>query len=217
MSRIKLKKFTEITYRTNIIEPSKANFKSVKDNWNTHFGNSNPIVLELACGNGEYTNGLAIINPNKNYIGVDIKGDRIWQASTDSQKNYLTNTAFLRVQIDHLQDFFGPNEVSEIWIIHPDPFVAGSDERRRLTSYKFLEVYRKFIKRDCPIHLKTDNKNLFDYTLEVLANQNIKPEIACTDLYNSHYVEDHCNIVTRFEKKALDKQSKIYYIKWCMS
>lgn len=217
MSRSKLRKFQEIRSRKNVVEIVYPNKPSDSIDWQVHFGNNNPIVLELACGNGEYTNGLAELNPNKNYIGIDIKGERIWRASTDSITNGLTNTAFFRCQIDHLAEYFKPGSVSEIWIIHPDPFLRESDTKKRLTSSKFLNVYRQICKPSAIVHLKTDSKELFDSTLKVLYSENRAPLAATNDLYASHLFRDHHGITTRFEQKALDNGSKIYYIKFLLN
>ncbi|MBC7472269.1 MAG: tRNA (guanosine(46)-N7)-methyltransferase TrmB [candidate division SR1 bacterium] len=216
MSRSKLKKFQEITTRKNVIEVVYPNKQNISIDWQAHFGNKNPIILELACGNGEYTNGLAALNLDKNYIGIDIKGERIWQASTDSITNNLTNAAFFRCQIDHLADYFEPNSVSEIWIIHPDPFLRESDTKKRLTSRKFLNIYRQFCRPNSIVYLKTDSQELFDFTLKILISENITPIVAVNDLYKSHFLTDHHLIITRFERKALNNGGKIYYIKFSL-
>jgi tRNA (guanine-N7-)-methyltransferase len=216
MSRSKIRKFKEIQFRKNIIETSYPSKQNTDIGWLDHFGNSNPIVLELACGNGEYTNGLAALNIDRNYIGVDIKGERIWQGSTISLEKNLINTAFLRCQIDHLAEYFDPRSIDEIWIIHPDPHLKDSDKRKRLTSSKFLDVYRQVAKPRTAVHLKTDSKELFDFTLETLKNEKMEIQITCHDLYNSEYLDDHHNIVTRFETKALSKNNQIYYIRFLL-
>ena len=132
MARSKLKKFQEIEIRKNVIETSYPSNKNTDIDWQKHFGNNNPLILELACGNGEYTNGLAVLNPDKNYIGIDIKGERIWRASSYSLDKNITNTAFLRCQIDHLTKYFEPNSIDEIWIVHPDPFSKESNTKKTL-------------------------------------------------------------------------------------
>jgi tRNA (guanine-N7-)-methyltransferase len=216
MPRSKLKKFKEIKSRKNVIETDYPGKLNTDIDWSSHFGNDFPIILELACGNGEYTNGLASLNPNKNYIGLDVKGERIWQGSTDSINKNLTNTAFLRCQIDHLTEYFKPVAVDEIWIIHPDPFLKASNARKRLTSSKFLEIYRKISKPNTIVHLKTDSYPLYISTLETLSTENIIPEISIENLYKSDYLYDHHNITTRFEQKALDQGGQIYYIKFTL-
>jgi tRNA (guanine-N7-)-methyltransferase len=216
MARTKLKKFVEIESRASVIEPSKSNYKTIKGNWHQHFGNDNPIIVELACGFGEYTNGLAELHPENNYIGVDVKGDRIWMASTISIEKNLSNTLFLRCEIDHLLEFFALGEISELWIVHPDPFLRDGDKNKRLTSPKFLKIYRQLLKKGSNIHLKTDNKVLFDYTVDILKQENITPHIITENLHKSLYLEQHHGILTRFEQKALDKQGLIYYLKLSM-
>jgi tRNA (guanine-N7-)-methyltransferase len=217
MPRTKLRKFQEIETRKNVIETSYPSSQNIDIDWPAHFGNDNPIILELACGNGEYTNGLAALYKDKNYIGVDIKGERIWQASTDSFELGLKNTAFLRCQIDHLTAYFRANQISEIWIIHPDPFLKESNSRKRLTSAKFLNIYRKICKLGTIIHLKTDSQPLFESTIEVLNAQNITPISVTKDLYNSDLLKENHNIVTKFEQKALNQNGFIYYMKFHLS
>jgi tRNA (guanine-N7-)-methyltransferase len=217
MPRKKLQKFDEIELRKNVLEPSKANYKTIKSHWSEHFANSNPIVLELACGAGEYTNGLAEIFPDKNFIGVDIKGDRIWQGSTTSIEKNLQNNAFLRCQVDHLLEFFGPNEVSEIWIVHPDPFLRDGDTHKRLTAPKFLDIYKQIMKPSGLLHLKTDNRQLYEYTLQTLASLNINIMHHTDDLHQSPYLSLHHGIQTYFEKKALAKNQAICYITFTLT
>lgn len=218
MARKKLKRFEENQSMTNIIEESKEIFTKIKGNWSTFFENDNPIVLELACGNGEYTLGLAKKFPNKNFIGVDLKGDRIWNGGNYAQKNGLTNVAFLRGQILHLDRFFAENEVSEIWIVFPDPRPRDRDIRRRLTSPRFLNIYREICKKGALVRLKTDNTQFFDYTLELLATdehvntiQNLKHT---KDLYQSEMFEEHFGITTRYEKIWTERGEKIKYLRF---
>jgi tRNA (guanine-N7-)-methyltransferase len=131
----------------NVIEPGKEIFENIKGKWCDLFGNDHDIVLELACGRGEYSTGLGAFYKDRNFIGVDIKGNRIWVGSKKARLEGLDNVAFLRTQIDHLEKFFDPGEISEIWIIFPDPRPKSSDEHRRLTSPKYLEIYHKLMKQ----------------------------------------------------------------------
>ena len=184
MARSKLKKFREIEIMSNIIEPSKAIYTAIKGNWHTYFGNKNPIILELGCGYGEYTNNLAQIYPNKNFIGVDIKGERIWQGATDSNNLRLTNTAFLRVEIQQLADFFGESEASEIWLTFCDP--QPNNPKKRLTHKFFRDLYSYILPKNGLIHLKTDSDILFDYTIDAVQNDNLCQNLIHTkDLYSS--------------------------------
>ncbi|MDZ7604129.1 MAG: tRNA (guanosine(46)-N7)-methyltransferase TrmB [Cyclobacteriaceae bacterium] len=156
--RKKLQRFGEVVESQNVIQSGKELFETIRGNWRSHqFKNDNDIILELACGRGEYSTGLGAIYRDKNFVGVDIKGIRIWVGSTKARLEGLDNVAFLRAQIDHLERFFEPREISGIWIVFPDPRPKGSDEHRRLTSPKYLEIYKKLIAPGGMIHLKTDN------------------------------------------------------------
>lgn len=134
MGRAKLKRFAVVAENRNVIEPGKDLFTAIRGNWHEYFGNQNEIVLELGCGRGEYSIGLAAINPDKNYVGIDLKGARLWKGSVVAVENHLNNVAFLRTQIQNIDSFFADGEVSEIWITFPDPRPKDSDEKRRLTS-----------------------------------------------------------------------------------
>lgn len=189
------------------------NFENVYDGLNFNkakiFKNSNPKILELACGRGEYTNGLAGLFPDQNFVGIDIKGERIWQAARKSKELNLTNTAFIRGSIDLIQNYFEPGSLSSIWIIHPDP--QPKRERQRLTHPKYLAKYNKLMKHKSLIHLKTDDQDLYKYTLETFP-KHFEIIKKTNDLYNSDYLEDHHNIQTNFEQKAISKNKTITYI-----
>jgi tRNA (guanine-N7-)-methyltransferase len=215
MARTKLIKFNEIKKSNIVIEHSKDNFTQTKGNWSKLFKNNNPIVLELGCGNGEYTNGLSIMNPHKNYIGVDIKGDRIGTALRFATANNLGNVAYLRTQIQFLEMFFEENEVSEIWITFPDP--QPNNSKKRLTSARFLEIYSKIIINNGLVNIKTDDISLFNYSLELLQKTRFDTftvnEIMCTkDLYNSEYLLLQQGIQTRFELIYLAKNKTIKFL-----
>ena len=185
----------------------------IKGKWNSvHFQNANPIVLELACGKGDYTLGMARLFPDKNFIGADIKGHRIWSACRIADLENLQNVAFIRDQIDHLTEYFEPGEVSEIWITFPDPFLRKSDTRRRLTSKKFLEIYKQFLKKGALIHLKTDSLPLYEFTKEVL--QEIPSEILkdYPDVYGMQKNEELYGIQTYYERMHLKEQRIIQYL-----
>jgi len=199
--RKKRSKFADNEHRQNIIQPGKPLFESIKGQWRgAYFQNENPIVLELACGRGEYTVGLAPIYPEKNFIGVDVKGDRIWKGSSIAEQNGYTNVAFLRTHILELDSFFDQAEVNEVWIVFPDPRPRDKDEKRRLTHPRFLDMYKRIIVTGGAIHLKTDNTGLFQYTLEVLNSRNDVELLEHTfDLYHSPLLERHHGIRTRYE------------------
>lgn len=213
MARRKQFKFEQNQRADNVLELGKAIFENIKGKWHDFFQNSNPIVLELACGRGEYSTGLAQIYPNKNFIGVDIKGDRIWTGSAIAQQKKLTNVAFLRTLIHDLCHFFEENEVAEIWVVHPDPRPKDKDERRRLTFPRFLEIYRKILQPDGIFRLKTDNTAFYNYSLEVLKNYKVKNLEYTDDLYNSVLYAEHHGIVTRFEEKFRGQGHRIKYLK----
>ena len=168
----------------------------------------------MACGRGEYTVGLAQVYPDKNFIGIDIKGDRIWKGSGEALEKGLDNVAFLRTKIHDLEDFFDENEIAEIWIVHPDPRPKKGDDKRRLTHPRFLDIYKKIVKPDGLIRLKTDNTGLFEYSLEILENQPIKNFEHTFDLYNSAFLDEHHGITTRYEAKFTEEGHSIKYLKF---
>lgn len=219
MSRGKLLKFQDNERRTNIIEPGKISFENIKGQWRKNqFCNENPIVLELACGQGEYTIGFGRSFPGKNFVGVDIKGARIWTGSKIAEEDGLNNVAFLRVHIHNIEELFDIDEVDEIWIIHPDPRPKESDEHRRLTHPRFLDIYRRILKCGSLVHFKTDNTGLFDYSLETIKNYNHANDIEYTfDLYASKYEDSHLGIETRYEKISLEVGEKIKYLRFRMN
>ncbi len=213
--RKKLIRFQEIQSRDNIVSGQDVDPEAFKGKWKSvFFNNTNPIVLELGCGRGEYTVGLAKAFPEKNFIGIDIKGDRIWFGSTTAMEDNLHNVGFLRLQIQHLEDFFEEGEISEIWITFPDPRPKVRDAKRRLTSPRFLKLYRKILAPDGIIHLKTDNTPLYEYTLEILNDFSAKVLAHTDNLYKSDLVNEHLGIKTRFEKSYSEKGFNIKYLKF---
>lgn len=177
------------------------------------FKNQNPIVLELGCGRGEYTVGLAENNPNKNFIGVDIKGNRIWTGAKHALDHHLNHVAFLRTRIDFIEHGFAAGEISEIWITFPDPQPNKPRERKRLTNKLFLDRYKKILKPGGLVHLKTDNTGFYEYTLEVIQENNLKLLLATNDLYNNCPADrqELINIKTYYEKLFTAKGEKIKY------
>lgn len=216
MSRKKLVRFAQNEANPNVIQAGKPLFETIKGNWHeVQFQNQNPIVVELACGRGEFTVGLGREYPEQNFIGVDIKGSRIWKGSSTATAEGLANVAFLRTQIQNLDHFFAEGEISELWITFPDPFPRDGDEKRRLTSPKFLDMYKPMIKENGLAHFKTDNTVLFDYTLELVKSREDIEILAFThDFYQSEMREDHHGIKTRYEKMFSDKGEKIKYLKF---
>jgi tRNA (guanine-N7-)-methyltransferase len=217
MSRQKKTRFKEIAERYNVIERQTERFEKLRGNWKIdHFKNNNPINLELACGRGEYTVGLAKHFPDENFIGIDIKGERLWKGSTESLNHNLENTAFLRTFALDLEQSFESNEIKDIWIIHPDPRPRDRDEKRRLTHDRFLDIYKKIQENDGTVYFKTDNTDLFQWTLdEVLSKRDdIKNLVYTFDLKNSELLEEHYGITTKYEKKFEAEGEKIKYMKF---
>lgn len=205
----------------NVFEPSLEEIMRqpfhLKSKWNSsYFGNSNPITLELGCGRGEYTTGLAVQNPARNYIGIDIKGARMWQGARYALDNKLTNVAFIRTRIEFISSFFGPSEVDEIWLTFPDPQEKKRRAKKRLTGASFLNAYRTFVKSGGIIHLKTDHPLLYHYTLKLLEHNNQQPEVCTTDLYDSPHAGEAGFIQTYYEKMFLQEGKKVLYLRFAL-
>jgi tRNA (guanine-N7-)-methyltransferase len=210
----KLQKFADNRKSENVIEPGKPIYETIKGNWNKYFGNDHDIIVELACGRGEYTIGLAGKNPDQNFVGIDLKGERIWKGSNMATSNKLTNVAFLRTHITNLEDLFEKNEISEIWLTFPDPRPKERDEKHRLTNSHYLTKYRSILKPEGWFKFKTDNTDLFDYSLKALRDFNVQ-KLACTyDLYTSDLMSDHFNIRTKYEEIWTKKGESIKYLKF---
>ena len=236
MGHGKLKKFAENETFRCLLQPDasavlakelgskelKLNDHPIKGNWGEQmFGNINPIVLELGCGKGDYTIALALRNPNVNYIGVDIKGARLWKGAKYATENALPNVAFLRTRIEFIDAFFGPEEVSEIWLTFSDPQLRGS-ENARLSSPLFLERYRKFLKPNGIIHLKTDSRYLYEYTQAVCRVNHLPVLLSSTDVYKTVIpseasvspvnTKDIVEVQTFYEKMFLEMGLPITYM-----
>lgn len=212
----KLERFKIIEERTNVVEPSKPHYLHMKGKWNqSYFKNDNPIIVELACGRGEYTIGLAERFPGRNFIGVDIKGERIWKGSTQAVEKGLENVAFLRTQILLIENFFDENEISEIWLTFPDPRPRKRDIKRRLTSPRFIEMFKKLLKPGGYLRLKTDNTGLYNYTLEEVANRMDISDLKFTDDVYQSSLRDECfDIKTRYEMEFAAKGENIKYLRF---
>ena len=200
----------------NVIEPSKPSYETIRGKWRPeYFKNSHPITLELACGRGEYTIGLAQLFAARNFVGVDIKGERIWKGSTVALQEQLVNAAFLRTHILMLENFFEPEEVNEIWLTFPDPRPRKRDIKRRLTSPRYMEIYKRLLQRDGFVRLKTDNTQLFEYTREQVSERNDIADLAFTaDVYNSDLKKECFDIKTRYEQEFTKKGEKVKYLRF---
>lgn len=214
--RKKQERFDDNRLNRNVIQAGKEIFETIKGKWNSDFfENDHNIILELACGRGEYSTGLGAVYRDKNFIGVDIKGNRIWIGSKKARLEGLDNVAFLRTQIDHLEKFFEPGEINEIWIVFPDPRPKNSDEHRRLTSPKYLDIYKKLMIPGGVIHFKTDNTLLFDYTLQLLESRDDIQDLRYTwELYASEFAKDHHGIKTKYEYQFAEQGEIIKYLKF---
>lgn len=217
-SKNKLKKFIENESFSNVIQPKREKLLSekfnLKGNWNKlYFKNNNPIVIELGCGKGEYTVNLAKLNPNKNYVGIDVKGARFWRGAKTSLEQKLDNVIFIRTQIELIDFIFDDQEVSEIWLTFPDPQIKYQRRKHRLTNPAFLKLYKKIINNEGLIHLKTDSEFLHGYTLGILEGLDIKPLFSNHDIYkNNNAPSDVINIKTHYEKLFLETKKSISYL-----
>ncbi|HMJ68354.1 MAG TPA: tRNA (guanosine(46)-N7)-methyltransferase TrmB [Cyclobacteriaceae bacterium] len=212
----KLHRFDVIASRDNVLQRGKDMFDRIKGHWNDlYFQNDKPITIELACGRGEYSVGLACRFPERNFIGIDMKGDRLWKGSTLAVEQSLTNVGFLRTQILDIESFFKDGEVDEIWLTFPDPRPRKRDVKRRLTSPRFMDMYKKVLKPGQYFRLKTDNTPLFEYTLAQLGMRNDLEDFRYTDdLYSSDLREECFDIKTRYEEMFTEQGEKIKYLRF---
>ena len=217
MSRQKRRRFADNKIRSNVLEPDKPLYEEIKGKWRSqYFQNEHPITLELGCGKGEYTIGLAKYFPERNFVGIDIKGDRIWVGSGLAIDEGLSNVAFLRTQLQFLPKFFTADEVDEIWLTFPDPRPKDRDEKRRLTFPAYMELYKGVLRSEGWFRFKTDNTFLFDYTLEQIQQGRIRVKnLAFThDLYQSEMITEHYGIQTKYEKMFSSRGESIKYMKF---
>ena len=217
-SKNKLKRFNENETFTNVIQPSREevldNF-SFKGKWHSFFKNTHPIVIELGCGKGEYTIDLAKKNPNKNFIGIDIKGARFWRGAKTALEDNLGNVAFVRTQIELVDFIFDKGEVDEIWITFPDPQIKYKRTKHRMTNHAFLKKYDHILKKDGVINLKTDSEFMHGYTLGLLHGEGHEIVHANHDVYKDYYSPNEVTgTQTFYEKKYLEKGKAITYIKF---
>ncbi len=219
-SKNKLKRFKENDSFKNVVQPTReevfSNSLKLKGNWKTNFfKNENPIVLELGCGKGEYSVNLAKKYPNKNFLGIDIKGARFWRGAKTALEQNLENVGFLRTQIELIDHLFDENEVDEIWITFPDPQIKYTRTKHRLTNKEFLKKYKTILKPDGFVNLKTDSEFMHGYTLGLLHGLDESVEYAHHDVYgNDHSPEEVTSIQTYYESQYLEVNKKITYVKF---
>jgi len=222
MGKNKLQKFSEMEsfphvfqYTFSALQGRRETFE-LKGRWSEFFSNDNPVVLELGCGKGEYTVALAELFPEKNFIGVDIKGARMWTGAKESFLKGLKNVAFIRTNIEIIPAFFGKDEVAEIWLTFPDPQMKKVN--KRLTSTRFMQLYQKFVKPEGIIHLKTDSNFMFTYTSEMIKANGYKSLFENSDLYHSGFSDDKIlSIKTFYEQQWLERGLSIKYTKFLLT
>ncbi len=218
-SKNKLKRFRENDTFKNVIQPTREQLTSgefhLKGTWNSYFKNSNPIVVELGCGKGEYSVGLAKRFPEKNFIGIDIKGARFWRGAKTAIEENIENVAFIRMQIELIEHAFASGEIDEIWITFPDPQIKYKRTKHRMTNSQFLERYKNVLKPDGVLHLKTDSEFMHGYTLGLLQGAGHTIQYANHDVYkNEGSPEEVTAIQTFYESQYLEQNKAITYIRF---
>ena len=212
MAQKKLLRFSQIKEFDNVYEKPT----DMQGKWLQHFNNGNPVILELACGRGEYTIGLASLCPNQNFIGVDIKGNRMYIGAKKALDSKLTNAAFLRTQIEALSYCFNTAEVDEIWITFPDPQLRISKAKKRLTHPRFLRQYKQILKQGGAVHLKTDSPHLYRFTKKVIAMYGLNLLIDSDDVYAAKDIAPALQIKTHYESLDIAGSKKIHYLKFSL-
>lgn len=210
MAQKKLLRFAQIKTFENVYEHPE----NMRGHWQVHFKNNQPIILELACGRGEYTVNLAKLHANKNFIGIDIKGNRMYIGAKRALEENITNAAFLRTQIEKLPDFFVKDEIDEIWITFPDPHLRLSKAKKRLTHPRFLRLYQQVLKDKGFVHLKTDSPDLYLFTKKTAAMLNINMIADLDDAYSSKTIAEELKIKTHYESLDIAGSKKIHYLKF---
>lgn len=208
MGHKKLIRFAELTTFSNVLQYPK----DMAGKWHTHFKNDNPITLELACGKGEYAVGLGRMYPERNFIGVDLKGNRIWVGARKALQEGLSNVAFVRGQIDFVNEYFGPGEIREIWITFPDPQLRLSKARKRLTHPKFLRLYQQILSPGGCIHLKTDSPDLYRFTKLVIEMYNCTLHTDMDNVFASEEIKPELSIRTHYESLDIAGSNRVHYL-----
>jgi len=210
MGHKKLVRFEAIKSFPNVLEYPV----DMQGNWHQQFSNNHPITLELACGKGEYAVGLGRMYESRNFIGVDVKGNRIWRGAVTAIDEGLTNVAFLRTEIDKLTNYFAPNEISEIWITFPDPQLRASKAKKRLTHPKFLRLYQQFLQPNAIIHLKTDSPDLYQFTKTVVNLFDLPLLKDFDNAYHQSDIGEELQIKTYYESLDIAKSKRIHYLQF---
>jgi tRNA (guanine-N7-)-methyltransferase len=208
LSRRKLLHFDEMDRMPHVLQHPV----DMPGKWSDFFGNKHPLVLEVGCGTGNYVIGLAGRFPFWNVVGADIKGARMWHGATRSRNLNLTNVAFLRCRLEQLPEYFGEGEVSELWITFPDPQPRASRARKRLTSLRFLQLYHRILRKDARVHLKTDDADLFTYSVETWNDAKMNMQVVTSDLYSGAFEGPAVEIQTTYEARFLAEGRKIHYM-----
>jgi tRNA (guanine-N7-)-methyltransferase len=210
MGQKKLQRFEAIGKFANVLQHPQG----MQGAWNKFFKNENPITLELACGKGEYTVGLSSLYPKKNFIGIDLKGNRIYSGALECQKKNLQNAAFLRTHIAQIESYFAPGEVSEIWITFPDPQLRTSRAKKRLTHPRFLRLYQSILKPAGLIHLKTDSPSLFHFTKFIIELYDLEVVEFSENVYARDENPPEIYIKTHYEKMDIAESKQVYYLRF---
>jgi tRNA (guanine-N7-)-methyltransferase len=219
LGKDKLRRFEELGRFDRVFQPRLEDITGkdhhLKGKWKQEvFGNDHPLVLELGCGKGEYTIGMAKHFPGKNFIGVDIKGARMWKGARTSHEEKILNAAFLRTRIEFISSFFAPGEVNEIWLTFPDPQPTERRKKKRLSGSVFMNLYQGFLTDGGLVHLKTDSSMLYRYTRELALSNGMEIIFSTDDLYHSGIVDDILDIKTYYEMKFLEAGFNICYLKF---
>ena len=212
MGQKKLIRFAELKTFPNVLQYPTG----MAGNWSNFFGNDCPITLELACGKGEYAVGLGRQYPDRNFIGIDLKGNRIWVGAKTSIKENLKNVAFIRSHIDKITDYFSPGEIEEIWLPFPDPQLRASKAKKRLTHPKYLRLYQSVLKPGSFIHLKTDSPALYNFTKQVIQLYELRLEADIGDLLSEESVPEALQIKTHYENLDIAHSQKIHYLRFSL-
>lgn len=210
MGHKKLIRFEAIKQFENVLEYPE----NMQGNWHTFFKNDNLITVELACGKGEYAVGLGKMYPNRNFIGIDIKGNRIWRGAKTAIEQGLTNVAFLRTEIDKINNFFKADEISEIWITFPDPQLRTGKAKKRLTHPKFLRLYQLLLQPNGLVHLKTDSPDLYNFTKTIIDLYGLELLVNYNDAYKIPNVTEELKIKTHYEGLDIAQSSRIHYLQF---